>query len=162
MSIIVEDGTGKTNSNSYISVDDFKTYWSDRGEEFTGVTPEVIATWLIRGTDFIDAQYLFLGYPTSADTQSLQWPRKGVRDTKGVIIDDDEIPKELLQAICLIGKEVRTVKDLSSKVDTGVSSKKIGPVSTSYKSGYVAEYKSVSNALGSLVRSGRPARRVGV
>lgn len=73
--IVVEDGSGLPNSNSYASIDEATTYCLDRGfNEWATATPDQRSAALIRATDYIDATYLFKSVPLS-DTQALACPR---------------------------------------------------------------------------------------
>ncbi|MCP4336476.1 MAG: hypothetical protein GY679_01335 [Mycoplasma sp.] len=96
---IVEDGTGLTDSNSYISVSDADSYFTDISYNsiwFTKDTQERERS-LMNGTQFIDAQYSFIGIKSTQE-QSLQWPRTDAIDRDGYEITD--IPKALKQAVC--------------------------------------------------------------
>ena len=90
--IVVEDGTGKTNSNSYISAADLDTYATDRGVTIAG-TKEIL---LIQAMDYIEAQN-FKGVK-GTDAQALQWPRYGV-SIDGYPVGSDEIPQLLIDAL---------------------------------------------------------------
>ena len=72
--MIVEDGTGLANSNSYASEDTLDTYCDDRG--ITLATGDSEAA-LIRATAAIDATYRnrYPGYKTQLRDQALEWPR---------------------------------------------------------------------------------------
>ena len=115
--MVVEDGTGLSNADSFVSVAYADTYFSTRN----------VTTWasltnkealLIKATDYIEAVYSesWKGV-TLNDTQSLSFPR---------IIDDATVyPDRLLKAVCelalkandgdlLVDVEQRTVEE---KVD---------------------------------------------
>jgi len=89
--IVVEDGSGLTNSNSYASEAELTTYATDRGVTLTGTT----SVLLIQAMDFIEAQD-FKGNKGS-ESQALQWPRDYVV-IDGYYVDGDEIPTLLKQA----------------------------------------------------------------
>lgn len=79
MALVVEDGSGLSNSNSYATAAQADTYASDRGlSAWTGDTATKEAA-LIRATDYIEATYreAWLGYRKTA-TQALSWPRSNV------------------------------------------------------------------------------------
>ena len=86
MPLVVEDGTGIVGANSYITVDELRTYALDRGVSFTaapqsGVDPAVAVytPFLIRACDYIEAQrYQFAGYAALPETQELCFPRLGI------------------------------------------------------------------------------------
>jgi hypothetical protein len=89
--IIVEDGTGKTNSNSYISEADFSTWLADRGITLTGDAGEL----LIKANDYLET-LVFIGNKYS-EAQALQWPRYNVH-VDGFYIEPATIPKDLKTA----------------------------------------------------------------
>lgn len=75
MTMIVEDGTGLPNANSYAAVAATNTYFTDRGiDTWTNATTTAREQALIKATDYIDANYIFLSVPLT-DTQSLANPR---------------------------------------------------------------------------------------
>lgn len=86
--IIIEDGTGKTDSNSYASEAELTTYAADRGITITG-TNNIL---LIQAMDYIEEQN-FKGDKNTKE-QALQWPRFNVW-IDGFAINNDEIPQLL-------------------------------------------------------------------
>lgn len=99
MSIIVEDGTGLPDANSYSSEDQFDEYVEDRN--YVVVVGDTESA-LIRATQSLDAHYgrRYPGTKTFGRDQGLLWPRTGATDVYGDIIDDDEIPIEIIEATC--------------------------------------------------------------
>ena len=89
--IIVEDGTGKTTSNSYLSATELATYAADRGVTISGTDTEL----LIQAMDYIEQQP-FKG-DKGTDAQALLWPRINVK-VDGYYIEPDEIPQLLKDA----------------------------------------------------------------
>jgi DNA-binding transcriptional regulator YdaS (Cro superfamily) len=78
MTILVEDGSGFIDSESYVSVDEATQYHADRNNDAwsDGDAP----SWegaLRRATEWIDATYRgrFSGYRTKLRLQALEWPR---------------------------------------------------------------------------------------
>ncbi len=91
--IIVEDGSGLANSNSYVSEADLGTYVTDRGVTLSG-TPAIL---LIQAMDYIELQR-YKGTKGTND-QALQWPRYGVF-IDDYSVDSDTIPQLLIDALC--------------------------------------------------------------
>lgn len=86
VAIVVEDGTGLANSNSYAAVGDADTYFTNVGNAswFTDpsgnpVTSDAKASALIRATKWLDGRYRgrYPGYRTIGRAQALEWPRVG-------------------------------------------------------------------------------------
>lgn len=88
MAIIVEDGTGKADSNSYVSVSEFNTFSQDRGVSYTGN----VESLLIKSMDYVES-LSFKGYRLSYD-QNLSFPRSGVV-IDGFELESSTIPREL-------------------------------------------------------------------
>lgn len=99
MAFVVEDGTGLSTATSYVTVEEADEYFTDRGNEtwlaYTDANKEI---YLIKATDFIDANYTFVGTRGSA-TQALEWPREDATDSNNNDIEDDEIPIVLKKAV---------------------------------------------------------------
>lgn len=89
--IVVEDGTGLTNSNSYVSEAELATYVADRGVTISG-TDTIL---LIQAMDYIEQQN-FKG-DKNTDAQALQWPRFNVY-IDNYAVGSDEIPQLLKDA----------------------------------------------------------------
>lgn len=91
--IIVEDGTGIANANSYISEAGLSTYATDRGVTLSGTS----AILLIQAMDYIESQD-FIGDKYEA-SQALVWPRHGIV-IDGYDIAETTIPQLLIDALC--------------------------------------------------------------
>ena len=89
MTLVVEDGTGLANAESYVSTTTFSEYAGRRGLTFNTDDPRIgnIEAALVRATEYIDPHYRgrFPGYQAQGRAQSLEWPRIGAY----VIIPDD-------------------------------------------------------------------------
>ncbi len=95
MAFLVEDGTGLATSNSYLSIADYKTYWTDRGVTVAETDAEIQAA-LIRSSDYVDFNNNFIGFK-SLSTQSMEWPRSDAFDQLGVAYSG--LPSDLEKAI---------------------------------------------------------------
>jgi len=100
MSITVEDGTIVANANSYVSVATADSYFSARNNTaWAAYSTPVKEAALLYACQWLDARYAWPG-TISSDTQALSWPREGVTDSDGRIIDLDAIPTALKDAQC--------------------------------------------------------------
>lgn len=96
--MIVEDGTGKIDADSYVTVEFADDYFSARGvSEWAELTTEKKEQALIKATDFVDNIYQWYG-KKEFEHQSLRFPRVDIRDYEGAEISG--IPICLKQAIC--------------------------------------------------------------
>ncbi len=96
--MIVEDGTGLSTANSYVSENDADTYFEDRGNtDWTDSSDDKEAA-LIRATAAIDATYRarFSGYKTNMRDQALEWPRTAAYDAQGNLVEG--VPIEIINA----------------------------------------------------------------
>ena len=91
MALIVEDGTGKTDSQTYASEAELLAYATARGVTIAGTDTQL----LLKAMDYIEQQ-IFIGYKLTRD-QALQWPRANV-EIDSYWIDTDEIPTLLKEA----------------------------------------------------------------
>lgn len=93
--LVLEDGTGLSNSNTYASLVEADAYFSSHpyyADAWDNLgTPDREAN-LILATSSLDALITWEGYINSS-TQALDWPRTGVVDNEGRIIASDIVPK---------------------------------------------------------------------
>ncbi len=135
LTLVLEDGTGLTNSNTYISVTDANTYFSAHlyASDWTGATDDTVrGRALAMATAVIDRTVEFNGYRKST-TQALEWPRlecPRVGLSQFAYIDsirriavywsEYEVPNILAKATAELAKELlkvdRTIDDPSKGV----------------------------------------------
>lgn len=89
--LVVEDGTGKANANTYATEAELLQYADDRATTLAGNCN----TLLIRAMDYIEQQS-FKG-EKNTKAQALQWPRINVW-IDGFTVDNTEIPQLLKDA----------------------------------------------------------------
>lgn len=136
MALIVEDGSGVSAADSYISTADADTYWAKFGSpsEWSNASTAQKESALRHATRWIDEQYArrWAGVVTHS-SQELRWPRSGVTDDEGRIIDDTEIPRVLSEAVCQFAFLHLAGGGLSRVVSSGVQSESLeGVVSRTY------------------------------
>jgi hypothetical protein len=98
----VEDGTGVTGANSYVSVADADAYFALVGTPalWTAATSGEKEQALFKGTQYIEAHYLWATGGISSTTQGLGWPRSSAEDRYGRTLDSDVVPEVVKQATC--------------------------------------------------------------
>lgn len=117
--LIVEDGSGKTNADSYVSVADCNTYATAHGLTFAGDESAKEAR-LRRATQYLDAQYAYKGVEQT-DTQALAWPRT---------VAPGIVPREIVSACCELACKPG---DLWADVEpSAVIEKTIGPITKKF------------------------------
>ena len=99
MAIVVEDGSGKADANSYASVAIADDYFLLRGRNSWGaLSTEAKEASLINATDYLEATYrnAWLGSRVS-NTQALSWPRYDVL-LDGFAIASNTVPPIVVSA----------------------------------------------------------------
>jgi hypothetical protein len=153
MALVVEDGTGKTDADSYISRADADTYVakyikSDNAGRvaWEASTDDEKDDALRQAAQYLDQTYQtkWQGVRTHTD-QALDWPRTGVVDCDDETIDSDAIPVDLKNAQAEMATR-GTVEELFADVDSPVGDikrrkEKVGPleVDTEYVGGAVQQ-----------------------
>lgn len=130
--LVVEDGTGLTDSNSYVSVDSADAYFSARGvSEWDSLKTSAKESALIRATDYVDNIFQWYGKKLKSG-QSLRFPRSGLYDYEGSEIIG--IPERLKQAVCDAAVLVSGGTELfqTKEANGDVTSEKIGELSFTY------------------------------
>ncbi len=137
MAFVVEDGTGLSNSNGYISDTFFTEYHTDRGRDLND--PDTAAAWTVAqinaatvvASDFIDSKFFFVGLRLLA-TQSMEWPRTNAfyndgRIASGVPVEIEECVAEL--ALKQLSGEIAPDPEYSD-TNTPVTQlrQKVGPI----------------------------------
>lgn len=140
MSLIVEDGSGKSNSESYISVADADTYHSNRGNtDWAALTTTVKEQLLRKATEYMVAVYRLRwdGY-RYVNTQALDWPRiyVPVRDICSVnaypeYVDFDVVPV-LVQNACAEFALKANAETLLDDQEQVTIREKVGPIEVEY------------------------------
>lgn len=105
MALIVEDGTGLVNAESFISVADATKYHSDRGNAAWAAlaTDTLREQALRRATDYMQQVYRlrWRGYRKTL-AQAIEWPRLAVRradfDVFPAYVANDIVPVEVANA----------------------------------------------------------------
>jgi hypothetical protein len=172
MAIVVEDGTGVTGANSYVSLTEVGTYCSTRGldEWAAAVSDAVREAALLRGMDYIDS-IPFKGEKEDFQNE-LEWPRVGWYDaisygsveyTTGAY--DAYIPDGLKKATCRAAYEEilsTGVLQAASTRDDYVQTKTIDVISTTYFEGAEntrGDFPVVLGHLKGLLKTGARVKR---
>lgn len=103
MAFTVEDGSGLSTANAYVSVASVDTHHTDRGNtrwtDFSATDKEQA---IVRATDYVDKRFgkRFRGVRQLKD-QALEWPRLDAFDDDGFLLSGslDDIPRNLAKAI---------------------------------------------------------------
>lgn len=140
MPLIVENGTGVSDANSYVGLAEANDYFA-----LKGITVNLTEADLINATQYLDLTYgtQYAGRLRS-DSQSLLWPRSSFTDGLGRRRDGDIVPEELkvaayeaaklssLGTLFAVPSPDSNVQSFSNSVDGAVSESKtfFGPTLT--------------------------------
>jgi hypothetical protein len=145
MALVVEDGTGLANAESYISVSDASTYFANRGNTNWPSTDVPTCEHALRAaTDFMVGLYRMRwdGFRTS-QTQALDWPRSFCPrpDLVGGYYGypnyyaTNVVPIEVAQACAELAVRYIVNGDLAPDVERVEQSVKVGPIAIEYANG---------------------------
>jgi hypothetical protein len=132
MALIVEDGTGLANAESYISVADAGTRHSNNGmTNWATLTLEEQEQALRRATQFMEQAFRerWHGYRRNFD-QALSWPRWDV-SVDEYPVRFDIVPREVAAACADLALKA-AAGDLNADLTRGVVREKVGPIETEY------------------------------
>lgn len=108
MVIVVEDGTGIVIANSYLTVEEADDILSVNIHSTWAMLDEITkANLLMWASRVIDERVRWNGKKLHA-TSGLGWPRYGVRDKEGNLIDDDTVPRAVKVATATLAQHLIT------------------------------------------------------
>lgn len=133
VTIIVEDGSGVPNANSYIDVQYALNYLEERGIKLP--TEDNMKPMLINAMDFMESLNRYKGKRTFPH-QELQFPRSGLC-SDGEEIPSNSIPKDIKRAQAqLVADAAESGKPLLSTKQTYALKKRVlGPLTQEFATG---------------------------
>lgn len=170
MTLVVEDGTGLANAESFASVAEADAYLAKRGitNWATLTTPEKEQA-LVRSTDYMEQAYRLLWKGSRMSSiQALSWPREWVEredyaSTNGLSGDIDgkfyypsnAVPNEV-KAACIMLAFKAASGDLAPDVERLTKREKVDVIEVEYADGGVpyVRFRSVDMLLGPIVKIG--------
>lgn len=132
MTLIVEDGTGKVDSESFVSVIDADIYWSKHNSpsEWTSATEASKESALRYATLYLDDNVSWYSNRLT-DTQALEWPRDAFTTPSGREIAKGTIPQKVKDAVCELA--LQNIKEAFNDASSeGVKSERLGDASITY------------------------------
>lgn len=126
--LVQEDGTGKTNANTYATEAQLTQYTSDRNITLTAGNGDATEI-LIKAMDFIETKDFIGDKGTKA--QSLQWPRSGAA-LNGYVLDSDEMPQTLLDAQMEVAISIDAGTNPMDNLARETTREKVGDVEVEY------------------------------
>lgn len=134
MALEVEDGTGKANAESYISVADADTRRSNLGGDagWTAASTAEKEAALRKSTEYMLQAYRdrWQGYRQVTE-QALDWPRNSVVVDEFVVVDSDVVPAEVKNACADLALKAIS-ESLAPDLERAVVRERVGPIETEY------------------------------
>lgn len=163
MALIVEDGSGMTNADAFISVEYADAYHAAMGNaEWTGAEPDKEAA-IRRATAFLSNSYQWQGYKRKGRPQALAWPRYDVVDCEGWGVAFDAVPIEIQKATAEVAlRELVSPGSMNPDVIASeqVKREKIGALEVEYLNANTSPQSArpvlmiVQDIIGPLLRKG--------
>ena len=166
MALEVEDGTAKSNSESYASVLVADTYLANRGmTSWAALSTADKEINLRLGTDYMLRAYRLRWNGTRVlTTQALDWPRYNVPIPDMIpsggyyiaLIESNVVPTEVQRACVELAYRASTGEELLEDLETPVIREKVGPLEVEYAEGarQTKVYPAVDAMLAHLFSSG--------
>jgi len=167
---VVEDGTGLSTANSYLSVADADQYNENNSAstDWSGATQANKEKALRLATRYLDVRYdgLWKSFRTN-ETQALAWPRAYAVDQDGYYWDSDEMPQRLEDATAELALRViegdTLFADITKPGTIKSQSVTVGPIQKSieYMGGYtqVKGYPLIDGLVRPLIKSSSSLER---
>jgi hypothetical protein len=133
--LIKEDGTAKSNANSYATATDGDGYHDGHlyASAWTAATQARKEAALVMATRLLDSQFQFNGFRAHAE-QALQWPREKCPDPDASVVsisvfgwvgdnfvEPDLVPAAVVQATCELGRELLLVDRTAAPEGEGIA-----------------------------------------
>ena len=167
MALVVEDGTGKSDAESYNSVAEVSAYLAKTGEDagWLALASDTVREQVARKvTRALDTEHTFRGEKKTA-AQALEWPRSYAYDDDGFLYSDTAVPARLKEAhaqLCAVaagsgGTQTDIQPDQTEPGSVQAEAVSVGPISisTTFTGGrsQVAYYRKVTRLLSELTES---------
>lgn len=158
MALVVENGSGLPNAESYISVADTLAYATLMGLTWAPGTTALAEGALRRATVWLEARYRnrYIGYKVNRRNQALEWPRHDAYDRNDDYIPFTTIPVEVIKANAEAAiRELADPGSLSPDITTGEIEKriKVEGIEIEYAnvSGTISEQRPISTVIDDIM-----------
>lgn len=135
VTLIVEDGTGRSDANALISLEYFKSYCDSQGKDYSSFSDDQLNAAIVRASAFLTYAFKWEGIKMNGRSQLMAFPRYGLNDRDGWPIQRGEMPRELTAAAAEITLvEATTPGSMSPSVTPSerVRSEQVGPIRVEY------------------------------
>lgn len=127
--LIAEDGSRKTDANSYATVAAADTYHEKHlyATTWTAASTANKEKALMMATRLLDAEFSWAGIKATEE-QALEWPRYDMTERNGFLVDGDEIPAALVDAVAEFARHLLSADRTAETDDRGYSRIAVGPI----------------------------------
>jgi hypothetical protein len=165
MAIVVEDGSGKSDADAYVSVSFADTYFTNRqgstAWNASSVTTSHKEAAIRNATAYLDRRYNSMWVGRRVERlQALAFPRTDIIDVDGFAVDSDDIPTALEHACCEAAVMALSEDLLPDIANSGIISEEsvsVGSVqsTTKYEGGksQIKLYRKISTVLRGLLKN---------
>lgn len=125
--LVVEDGTGLTNANSYVTIAesiDFLSLNVNSAAYWEDLDDEIKIQVLIMASSYLDQYVDWYGNKT-VETSGLRWPRENVKDLDGILIADNIVPTQVKRATCDFAISLSKEDRFAESETLGISEMKV-------------------------------------
>lgn len=135
LTLIIEDGSGVENANTYISLANAEIYFESRANKavWSGASDDDKNIALVDAARQMDMMFDWFGSRATED-QGLRFPRFSIYDPDGWMYDSNEIPSELKDAQCEIALGVLAEDRTDDPDGIGIKRVKAGSVEVEFDS----------------------------
>lgn len=163
MALVVEDGTGLSTAESYVSVAAATARQAALGNTtWATLTTAEMEQALRRATVRMEQTYReqWKGNRHTVD-QALSWPRNSVVVDGFVVVDADVVPTDVANACADLALKAAAA-DLTPDLAQGVVREKVGPIETEYDRGspQAKRYRAIDMLLAPYLKGGSGMARL--
>jgi hypothetical protein len=149
LTLIKEDGTGRTDANAYAAAADCDAYHDGHlyATAWTGATQAKKEAALVMATRLIDSQFQFNGCRAHSE-QALQWPREKCPDPDASLVsvsvlgwvgdnfvEPDLVPAAVVRATCEMARELLIADRTAAPAGEGIGATQTSQASHTGTSG---------------------------
>jgi hypothetical protein len=139
--LVSEDGTGKADADSYVTLTEANAYFAKHGSPaaWTSLSESQRDAALRYGTAALDGMVAWTG-EIQVSTQALGWPRYDATDNEERLIASGSVPDRVKAAVCELAL-LHASTALNTAYDRGgaIVREKAGPVEVEYAPGAAPE-----------------------
>ena len=136
MAVTVIATPGADNANSYCTKAEAEAYHETRlhNSAWSAATDDSKNRALVTATRLLDDLIEWDGLPSYPETQALQWPRSGLYTPVGAVIEENQIPLALKNAVAEYAFRLLEA-DLVANASQDLESVSVGDISVAFASG---------------------------